>query len=560
MRRLVAIIQALAISAGLFAQNTNLNPTVQVTNAYENSLKDFEREPLKAEVPDSLYKFDLNFDYSGFDKPYKGNDEFNPFLTELDLVGRSYDGRNFYLKAGAGYTLHPQLDLFWAFPGKGRFKAGLFAEHRSYFGDYVSDGIVPEDVRGGFDSYSKVGFEGRADWNRIWLQTSVWYDGVHSRLDWAEDWRNRKNYNSGSAMLRLATKNSREEYAFKFDLRLEDSFGMEKLELQNPPSGKIRENVLDASLLLGYQMGRSLFGLGADANVLSGSFADDGSKYGGVAVALRPQFRFSGDKVAIEAGVSLLFTGTNNINNTFNAENKEQKFDIWPYLKFKWNVVPDKFQIFADADLMGTPAGERAAWKISHIYLDHEFSLVKTSSANLGFKGTLWKKMQWKLGAGYENIRNANVTGTVAIDGFKLGWGLPSITVLQKLEDFNLFLNLDGRFGIFSLDANLCYRAFLHKEDQPVLPSAFTADLRAKFDIRRRASVYAGVDFRSSRPVGNDYKTPHFVNLYAGADFRLTTKLGLFIEARNLLNRKLPAIPIYSENGFVVTGGIVLNF
>lgn len=558
MRRLFAILPALALSAGLFAQNTNLNPTVQVTNAYENSMKDFERAPLKAEIPDSLYEFDLNFDYSGFEKPYKGNDEFNPFLTELDLVGRPYDGRNFYLKAGAGYTLHPQLDLSWVIPSKGRFKSGLFVDHRSYFGNYVYDGNEPETVKWGFDSYSKVGFEGRADWNRVWMQTAVWYDGVHSGIDWAENWRNRRNYNSGSAMLRLASRNARESYAFKFDLKLEDSFGVEKFE--SFASDKLRENVLDASLLLGYQMGRSLFGLDVSGNVLSGSLAEDGTKYGGVAVALRPQYRFAGDRISLDAGVSILITGTDNINNSVNADGNEQKFDIWPYLKFEWMVVPDKFTLFADADLKGTPAGERAAWMISRICLNHDFSMIKTSSANLGFRGTLWKKMQWRLGAGYENVRNANVTGTDALDGLPYRWWMPSVAVLPKLEDFNFFLNVDATFGIFSLNADLCYRSFLNKDKVDVLPSAFTADLRAKFDIRRRASVYAGTDFRSSRPAGNGYRMPSYVDLYAGADFRLTRKLGLFIEGRNLLNRKLQTIPLYSEKGFSVTGGIVLNF
>ena len=554
MKRLFAIIQALAVCAGLSAQNANLNPTVQVTNAYENNMQEAERKPLEAEIPDSLYKFDLNFDYSGFEKPYKGNDEFNPFLTELDLVARPFDGRNFHLKAGAGYTLHPQLNLSWLFPSRGRFKAGLFAEHKSYFGKYAVDDNGIEDFTG-IDSYSKAGFEGRADWDRIWLQSAVWYDGVYAKTDWSGN--HRRNYNSGSAMLKIASRDCRDAYAFKFALSLEDSFGVNKFE-EFLSNGKLRENVFKASLLLGYQAGHSFFGLDTEVNALSGSSDDNNGKYGAVAVALRPQYRFTNDVIMLQAGVSMLIgSGNENVLNSTKSDGSAEKFNVWPFVSFEWNAVPDKFRIFADADLNGRTAGERNAWENSHMSVGYAPSIIKTASADLGFKGTLWKKMQWKLGAGYENIRNANVFGLDVMPG---GGPFPALGVIPKLEDFNFFLDVKAKFGIFSLDADLCYRAFLHKEDYDVLPSAFTADLRAKFDIRRRASVYAGVDFRSSRPAGNGYNTPHFVDLYAGADFRLTQKLGLFIEGRNLLNRQLQTVPMIYEKGFVVTGGIVLNF
>ncbi len=559
MKRLFAIFQTLAVSMGLFAQNTHLNPTVQVTNAYKNSMTDFERIPLTAEIPDSLYKFDLNFDYSGFEKPYKGNDDFNPFLTELDIVGRPFDGRKFYLKAGAGYTLHPQLDMSWLFPAKGRFKAGMFVQHKSYFGKYVydNDGVDPFK---GMDIYTKVGFEGRADWERVWLQAALWYDGVYTKTDW--DWNGiggRRNYNSGSAMFRLASKNMRDENAFRFDLRLKESFGLRGPMFNVPVSGgQFTENVFDFSLLLGYQAGHHFLGLDADANVLGGRFTDDGEKFGGTAVTLRPQYCYQGESITFGLGLSMLVTGTENIMNSVDNGGKEEKFNLWPFLKFEWNAVPDKFVIFADADLKGAPHGERDAWRASHLPVAFKPSVVKTSTADLGFKGTLAKKMQWRIGAGYESVLNANVFGTSAGDA---GYLVPVLEVLpEKLEDFNFFLNLDGRFGIFSLDANLCYRTFLHKEDFDVLPSAFTADLRAKFDIRRRASVYAGADFRSSRRAGNGYSTPHYIDLYAGVDFRITAKLGLFIEGRNLLNRRLQTVPLISEKGFVATGGIVLNF
>lgn len=569
MRRFFVIIQAMALSSVLLAQNTNLNPTVQVTNAYENNVKDFERQALKAEIPDSLYEFDLNFDYSGFEKPYKGNDEFNPFLTELDLVARPYDGKNFYLKAGAGYTLHPQLDLSWAIPSKGRFKSGLFLNHRSYFGKYLIDLPGRGDLQGassnGTDSYSKAGFEGRADWERLRLQTAVWYDGVWSTN--AALGESGRNYNSGSAMLRIASRDLGASHTFKYDIRLNDSFGSSKLAFETL-SARLNENVLDGSVLLGYQTGVSFFGLGSDLNVASGSISVDNAteSYGGFALALRPQYRYGGETVTLEAGLAMLVSGTDGtMTNSSTADGKDEKFNIWPFVKFEWRAAADRFIIFADADVRGVAAGERRAWKASHLSLAYNPSLVKTSFADLGIKGTVARKVQWKLGAGYENVRNANVFGLVHPGAVSALIGavsapIPELAVLPKLDNFNFFLNVDATFGIFSLDADVRYRAFLGKDKLDVLPSAFTADIRAAFDILSRASVYAGGDFRSSRKAGCDYTAPAYIDIYAGVDFRLNRKLGLFLEGRNLLGRQLQIVPGISEKGVSITGGIVLNF
>ncbi|MCQ2155171.1 MAG: hypothetical protein MJY55_05090, partial [Bacteroidales bacterium] len=101
MKRGVIIFAALFSGALLCAQNSNLNPTVQVTNTYESRIQNVDRQVMKVAVPDSLYKFDLNFNYTGFENPYKGNEEFNPFFTELDIAERTLKSKDLYLKVGA---------------------------------------------------------------------------------------------------------------------------------------------------------------------------------------------------------------------------------------------------------------------------------------------------------------------------------------------------------------------------------------------------------------------------------------------------------------------------
>ena len=99
-RRYLYSAAALLLCAAASAQN--LNPTVQVTNAYEGRALDVEKQNVAMAVPDSLLKFDWDFGYSVFDNPYKGAYEFSPYLIEMRPDPTVYAGKKFYLRAGAG--------------------------------------------------------------------------------------------------------------------------------------------------------------------------------------------------------------------------------------------------------------------------------------------------------------------------------------------------------------------------------------------------------------------------------------------------------------------------
>ena len=56
-----------------FASAQNLDPTVEVRRTYEGKLLEAHKPQLSMSVPDSLTRFDLDFDYSVFETPYKGS-------------------------------------------------------------------------------------------------------------------------------------------------------------------------------------------------------------------------------------------------------------------------------------------------------------------------------------------------------------------------------------------------------------------------------------------------------------------------------------------------------
>ena len=69
MKKLVITAAALCVSAGLFAQN--LNPVVEVTNTYAREASGIEKPTQLLAVPDSVYSFNLDMDYSVRNTPYQ---------------------------------------------------------------------------------------------------------------------------------------------------------------------------------------------------------------------------------------------------------------------------------------------------------------------------------------------------------------------------------------------------------------------------------------------------------------------------------------------------------
>ena len=79
--RYAITLAAALMSVAALAQN--LDPTVEVSRAYEGTLVEVHKPTQVMAVPDSVQRFRLDFDYSVFDKPYKGSYEFSPYMTSM---------------------------------------------------------------------------------------------------------------------------------------------------------------------------------------------------------------------------------------------------------------------------------------------------------------------------------------------------------------------------------------------------------------------------------------------------------------------------------------------
>ena len=190
--RYISFFAAVMCSGVLAAQN--LDPTVEVSRAYEAKIAEAKKPLREMTVPDSVNTFRLDFDYSVFEKPYKGAYDFSPYLMSMRPTALAYNPRTLYLKAGAGYRLYPELDLIWSPMLKKGLCLDVYAVHDSYVGDYRTIGLSAVDGNignldwdgsgrwDGYDLASKVGANLKYNWKAGVLGLNVDYYGKHKNV------------------------------------------------------------------------------------------------------------------------------------------------------------------------------------------------------------------------------------------------------------------------------------------------------------------------------------------------------------------------------------------
>ena len=132
MKHPITIIAAAFICAVSAAQN--LNPTVEVTNTYIGNASDIAKPAETMAVPDTVQKFDMVYDYEVRPTDYKGAYDFRPYKIDLRPDPSPYDGKRLFLRAGAGFRLHPVGDIVVTPFDREKFNLNVYAHHRSYIG------------------------------------------------------------------------------------------------------------------------------------------------------------------------------------------------------------------------------------------------------------------------------------------------------------------------------------------------------------------------------------------------------------------------------------------
>ena len=576
------------VSYSVSAQN--LDPTVEVSRDYEGKLLVAHKPILDMAVPDSVYRFDLDFDYSVTDTPYKGAYEFVPYSVDMSLEPKQLDENVFYLKAGAGYQLHPTLDLLWSPSFKGPFSLDVYGTNRSYLGDYwrmstpdyANDevGLVTNDPSKeawyGMDLASSAGVNGRYDWNN-----SVFFFGV----DYTNLLQSQKediyalrvrSFNSAGVNLGLAIK---DPLAAGLDYKVDLKYRYTDDLLNDQTNGQAGLQSHDLGFRLDVE---SVLSGGHNLKIeTSYEMTDESGPLDVTAAALdfAPSYVVKSSRWLLEAGLRLS-TVFKTDGRSVMYSHKEQV--IYPVLRAEYMLFPEFLKTYATVG-GGTQMNTYSSLvaknrRVNPYYGRGVWNLLDVTeeklSGELGFEGRLTSRFAYTLKGGYKIYGNAPLE-TLYIPnkeyGYMPGLGYAPYQMAYASMDFLLdteAVRVDGNVqfnGVTSVGKTFKTLAGF------VFPAPFNGNIAVMYDYKDR--FYAGVDcdFATSRDGrayrkasgGNakDYKVtiPAYADLGVNLEYRLNSGMSLWARGGNLLGMTVQRELLYAEKGPYFTVGICLN-
>lgn len=589
MRKIYLVSAAMLMTAAVsFGQN--FNPTVEVTNTYQGNASEVHKPLLGMNIPDSLLHFDLDFDYEVFEKPYQGAYSFKPYMLNMRPAKDAWRGRQLYLKAGAGYTLHPQFEFVYSPEQNGPFQMSVYASHKSYFGNYHE--IKPETgaerrtlkktggAFGGYDALTSAGFDGRYNWENSILSFGIGYYGLA-----AKDSVVKRAYNAVDFNVR-ARSNSNEESYFLYDVALRGRIANDNLDYGSYafPENKVvdKQNecwaVLDGLAGKVFDTRRSLL-VGFEGETSSYRSFYDGN-LGRVAVV--PSYRFKSGRWDLNLGVRLEFVFKGDASDTlfFSKMSRDKGQIVYPDAHIGF-AAGDNVLLYADAT-GGNNLNAYSSQLSSNHHLNPSFlvsreagmlnslsdNTVETVNARIGVRGNISSVFQFDFNGGVGLYENALMEAGLFTAGGDL---VPALAY----SDYNLiYANaLVGlRTGRVKIDADFRYRGVSFPDNDAMnlgftLPK-YSGGVRASYDISSR--VYAGINVEAASwrdgkcaSVASedilDVRVPGYVDLGVNCGYKFNRKLEFWLESGNLLCQAIQRNPFYAEKGPWVTAGVSLN-
>lgn len=588
MRKIYLVSAAMLMTAAVsFGQN--FNPTVEVTNTYQGNASEVHKPLLGMNVPDSLLRFDLDFDYEVFEKPYQGAYSFKPYMLNMRPAKDAWRGRQLYLKAGAGYTLHPQFEFVYSPEQSGPFQMSVYASHKSYFGNYheikpeLQDGLYRMKKSGGkfggYDALTSAGFDGRYNWDRTILSFGIGYYGLT-----AKDSVMSRSYNAFDFNARVRSNNDSESY-FLYDIGLRGRVANDGLDYKSFsfPDGvtvdKQNENWVLLDGLVGpvVNNSRSIL-VGFEAESASYSRFYDGNIG---RVALIPSYRFKSGRWNLNLGVKLEFMFRNDADTlSFGKMGGGKGQIVYPDAHISF-AAGGNVALYADAT-----GGSRLNTYSSQISENHHLNpsflvapvyelitplvdnTVEKVNARIGVRGSAASSFQFDVNGGVGLYGNALMESGLFTAGGDL---VPALAY----SDYNLiYANaLVGlRTGRVKIYADFRYRGVSFPDNDALnlgftLPK-YSGGVRASYDISSR--LYAGINVEAASwrdgkcaSVASedilDVRVPGYVDLGVNCGYKFNRKLEFWLESGNLLCQAIQRNPFYAEKGPWVTAGVSLN-
>lgn len=539
-----ACLALLALLAFVQAHAQNLDQKVEVTNTYVSSAGTFLKAEQPLALPDSVTRFDYRFDYSSFETPYKGAYEFKPYLVKLRPLPSAQDAKRLYLRADAGWTLHPSLHALWTPVDSARYSVNVYNDFDGYYGKWLNldKGLLPDGgTRTGYAFSESLGASAAVRFRKMDLSAKAGYDGIFAETA--------PGFHSAAFDAALA---GHEDLPFPWKAAVDYRYGYDNMG----DGAWLHINSVKASGSFTAQFKRRYYiyvDLLADMEFYSGTAAGnyrmhfDITPYG---MIYKGNWDF---RLGFRMGYA------------FNHVKEAGTFRVFPSCEAAYNLPDASLRVFAGAD-GGYDADryiDRKRWDPHYTYAwAQPECTARTVDAYAGLQGGIGKHFHYALRGGY--ARYVHRPFASAMDWY--AGAMPGLVYTTAAEGYiSLKLNWDCDF--LDVDGGLEFRKLAEKVSTEALdPAMFSGSLHAVYNYRKR--VYAGLWFEGEtsrsttltgfyEPVA--VKVPGWADLGVMLEYRLTPAWGLRFQAGNLLGSPLRKYsPYFVEDGRSFSLGLTL--
>ena len=574
------LLSAAVALCPLAASAQNLDPTVEVNRSYEGKLMEVHKPMLEMAVPDSVLRFDLEFDYEVFDNPYKGAYEFKPYTMQFQPVGKAAEQQRLYMRLGAGngleaLSLHPSADFVWSPVLRERFKMDIYARHRSYVGEYraadkpdASQEVVDLKMkksynRADYDFLTQAGMDARYDWANGTVRVDAGYYGIAERYG-----KQNNLYNALDVKAGVASK----DYGqfMNYDVYASYRFGTDRYEYKNLVEDSLTEHeisVLGKLKAVLMDDHKAMFELGVDNHSYG---------YTGVTkLTFAPHYLFRYGKWGFDVGFRVEALVPANDSTCFASKGQV----VYPDVTVDYQVIPGVMKAYAKIG-----GGAKVNSFSSLIAENHHFDMyyghdkpymdntIENVSAQMGIEGRAGARFTYGVRAGYAMFGNAPLETVVvraSLDDDELMY-MPGIAYAGYQ---NVYAGADLSWGTerFRVDGKAMYRHSWFedkKTDGYFLPAALTGEVAFEYNWNKRIFLGMDCDFSTGRTQGSvlfpdgvskDAKVPGYADLGVNFEYLTTRSFSVWLRGGNLLNMAIQRNLLYAEKGIYFAVGICLN-
>ena len=528
MKKLLSISVFVALAVSAAAQG--VNSTVSVTNDYRSHAADVNKQTMEMLVPDSLLHFDYKFDYSVFESPYKGAYEFSPYSIKVTPEASGYNARKLYMKAGAGYAMHPVLDFVWAPVSSGKCAVSVFNNGRGFIGNYMggASSCFGEEKFSGWDASDRFGVESRWTLDKAEVKAAASYDfiGTGDKPEYIGSMTHAVHGNLGVASVGAVPVAYKVNVFGEYLMGNEDSF-MSQLSYNEYSAG------IDGSAGMGRGAGRIKLDFAARYYGFNAGETTMALPH----FSLTPHYDFVYGILNVSAGVRLDYT---------------DKFSIAPDVRVSLGAMSDDITVYA-----GVTGGQY----ITEFYtLKQGFHRALASATTTGVT-----KESLHVYAGLDGH-----SGSPFRYALRFGWVNYEKAALETSYGYAsaMFARIYGKLNLSYVNERIEADVNLDAA------SMIIDDEKVEVDFLRDPSVIAGANFtynwnkriyatvfaqgRSARQ-GTVAELPGWVNLGVRAELKPSGKWGFWAEAGNLLGMTMWRNYPCAETGRIFTGGITLT-